>query len=139
MAFDLDNEELRATRKLHGQDDGLYEEYFKKELLQRPISFLTEENLDKLETHCLKAIRYEKGVEHKVILELLKRHKEYLSEQKQDKKRIQELEKENKKKDKIIDNAIVEIENIRQYFSEDLQPEFIGVLEILKDKKVIDW
>ena len=25
MAFDLDNEELRATRKLHGQDDGLYE------------------------------------------------------------------------------------------------------------------
>lgn len=26
MAFDLDNEELRATRRLHGQDDGLYEE-----------------------------------------------------------------------------------------------------------------
>lgn len=25
MAFDLDNKELRATRKLHGQDDGLYE------------------------------------------------------------------------------------------------------------------
>lgn len=26
MAFDLDNEELKATRKMHGQDDGLYEE-----------------------------------------------------------------------------------------------------------------
>ena len=26
MAFDLDNEELKATRKLHNQDDGLYEE-----------------------------------------------------------------------------------------------------------------
>ena len=26
MAFDLDNEELKATRKLHGQYDGLYED-----------------------------------------------------------------------------------------------------------------
>lgn len=52
---------------------------------------------------------------------------------------IQEQQEENKKKDKIINNAIVEIEDIRQYFSEDLQPEFIRVLEILKDKKVIDW
>jgi hypothetical protein len=52
---------------------------------------------------------------------------------------LQEQQEENKKKDKIINNAITEVENIRQYFSEDLQPEFIGVLEILKDKKVIDW
>jgi hypothetical protein len=43
------------------------------------------------------------------------------------------------KKDKIIDDAINEIESLRQYFSEDLQPEFIGILEILKDKKVLDW
>ena len=43
------------------------------------------------------------------------------------------------KKDKIINNAIIEIENLRQYFSEDLQPDFIRILEILKDKKVIDW
>ena len=47
--------------------------------------------------------------------------------------------KELDKKDKIINDAITEVENIRQYFSEDLQPEFIRVLEILKDKKVIDW
>ena len=52
---------------------------------------------------------------------------------------LQEQQEENKKKDKIINNAITEVENIRQYFSEDLQPEFIGVLEILKDKRVIDW
>lgn len=52
---------------------------------------------------------------------------------------IQEQQEANKKKDKIINDAITEVENIRQYFSEDLQPEFIGVLEILKDKKVIDW
>lgn len=52
---------------------------------------------------------------------------------------LQEQQEENKKKDKIINNAIVEIENIRQYFSEDLQPEFIRVLEILKDKKSNRW
>lgn len=45
---------------------------------------------------------------------------------------------ECEKKDKMINNAIVEIENLRQYFSEDLQPDFIRILEILKDKKVID-
>ena len=52
---------------------------------------------------------------------------------------ITKLEKENEEKDKQINNAINEVENIRQYFSEDLQPEFIRVLEILKNKKVIDW
>ena len=31
-----------------------------------------------------------------------------------------------------------EIETLRTYFSEDLQPDFIRILEILKDKKVID-
>lgn len=46
---------------------------------------------------------------------------------------------EIEKKDEIINNAIIEIENLRQYFSEDLQPDFIRILEILKDKKVIDW
>lgn len=54
-------------------------------------------------------------------------------------KEVNQVYNEAEQKDKIINNAIVEIENIRQYFSEDLQPEFIGVLEILKDKKVIDW
>lgn len=46
---------------------------------------------------------------------------------------------ELEKKDKIINDAIIAVENLRQYFSEDLQPDFIGILEILKDKKVIDW
>lgn len=43
------------------------------------------------------------------------------------------------KKDKIIDDTIIAVENLRQYFSEDLQPDFIIILEILKNKKVIDW
>ena len=43
------------------------------------------------------------------------------------------------KQNRIIDNAINEVEKVRQYFDDGLQPEFIGILEILKDKKVIDW
>lgn len=71
-------------------------EVFKNNYLQHPITFLTEENLDKLETHCRKAIHYERGLEHQVVLELLERHKEHLAERESDKKRIKELEQENK-------------------------------------------
>lgn len=67
-------------------------ENFKREFLQQSISFLTKENLDELEEHCLKAMRHERGIEHKITLELLQRYKEYLAEREQDKKRIQELE-----------------------------------------------
>lgn len=43
------------------------------------------------------------------------------------------------KKDEIINKAIEQIEYIRQYFCEDCQADFIQILEILKDKNVIDW
>ena len=52
---------------------------------------------------------------------------------------IQRQQAEIEKRNKIINNAITEIETLRTYFSEDLQPDFIRILEILKDKKVIDW
>ena len=52
---------------------------------------------------------------------------------------IKKQQAEIEKKDNIINRAIEEVEKEREYFSEDLQPEFIGILEILKDKKVIDW
>lgn len=81
---------------------------FKRELLQHPISYLTEENLDRLETHCLKAIRYETGIEHKVVLELLERHKEYLAEREQKDKRIKELEEELEKANRQLDLDYVE-------------------------------
>lgn len=51
----------------------------------------------------------------------------------------EDLVQEIEKKDNIINNSIIEIEKLRQYFSEDLQVEFIRILEILRDKKVIDW
>lgn len=81
------------------------EEYknFRNKYLQHPITFLTEENLDKLEDHCRKAINYERGVEHKVVLELLERYKEFLTKIEKDKKRIEELEVlEDDLKDKRI-------------------------------------
>lgn len=77
------------------EEDKEYED-FKNRYLQRPITFLTEENLDILEDHCRKAIRYERGVEHKVVLELLERYKEFLTKIEADKKRIEELEEKNK-------------------------------------------
>ena len=64
--------------------------------MQHPITFLTEENLDKLETHCRKAIHFERGMEHQITLELIERYKEYLVKEQAYKKRIQELEEENK-------------------------------------------
>lgn len=73
------------------------EEYknFRNKYLQHPITFLTEENLDKLEDHGRKAINYERGVEHKVVLELLERYKEFLTKIEKDKKRIEELKENN--------------------------------------------
>lgn len=68
---------------------------FKNRYLQQPITFLTEENLDKLENHCKKAIHYERGIEHQVVLELLERYKEFLAEREEDKKRIEELKENN--------------------------------------------
>ena len=70
-------------------------ECLKSELLQRPISFLTEENLDKLETHCRKAVNFEKGVEHKVVLELLERYYRYQKEIYDKNNKITKLQKEN--------------------------------------------
>ena len=52
---------------------------------------------------------------------------------------ISNLQKELDEKVKIINKTIEKIEILRQYFSEDLQPDFIMILEILKNKKVIDW
>lgn len=81
----------------------LSEEDFKYKYLQQPITFLTEENLDKLETHCRKAVNFERGVEHKVVLELLERYYQYQKEIQSKNNNITKLEKENQEKDKQID------------------------------------
>lgn len=51
---------------------------------------------------------------------------------------IEKQQAEIEKQNRIIDNAINEVEKVRQYYDDGLQPKFIGILEILKDKKVID-
>lgn len=47
---------------------------------------------------------------------------------------VQKQQEEIEKKDKTIKNAITEIESLRTYFSEDLQPDFIRILENIKRK-----
>lgn len=81
MAFDLDNEELKATRKDKGLDDGLYEDKSDKNVanIEDDIKTLIEEN----PSH-----KKEQAIEH------------ILSEREQDKKRIQELEAENRENKK---------------------------------------
>ena len=93
MAFDLDNEELKATRKLHNQDDGLYEETSDKnvaniekdvELVKRYLenSAYKESNSD----------FFKNGGWEIVDLEIPRAMQNILAEREQDKKRIQELE-----------------------------------------------
>lgn len=65
--------------------------------------------------------------------------KSYLQGFKDSEEKYSTVIADNMKKDEIINKAINEIESLREYFSEDLQPDFIRILEILKDKKVIDW
>ena len=62
--------------------------------MQQPISFLTEENLDKLEQHCEKTIKYGNGrilEEHQVTLELIIRYRELQQELEKEKEKNKEL------------------------------------------------
>ena len=74
----------------------LDEEDFKNKYLQQPITFLTEENLDILETHCRRAEKKKKGFEHKVVLELLERYYQFQKEIQDKNNKIAKLQKENK-------------------------------------------
>ena len=86
MAFDLDNEELKATRKLHNQDDGLYEETSDKNVAN---------DIKILKKFC----EYEEAVvlTDNVLEEVQDAINNILTEREQDKKRIQELKEEDKK------------------------------------------
>ena len=89
--------------------------------------------------------------DEKVLKEIIEMNKLLIKDDPEENKTeyCKEAEKENRaiknvldkleRKDKIINKAIEQIEYIRQYFSEDCQADFIVILEILKDKKVIDW
>lgn len=84
MAFDLDNEELKATRKLHNQDDGLYEETSDKNVA----------NIERLNNFANMTFLYGNRVNLNVssLKGLQEDTKHLLAEREQDKKKIQELE-----------------------------------------------
>lgn len=91
MAFDLDNEELRATRKLHGQDDGLYEDKSDKNVA-------SIEDLKVLKSIVKVHNDFLKGSGKETISEReIQAIEHILSERGQDKERIKELEEKNKK------------------------------------------
>lgn len=88
---------------------------FSCKYMQQPISFLTEENLNKLEQHCEKTIQYGNGrilEEHQVTLELIIRYRELQ----------QELEKEKEKNKEYtmkINNLISQIESAIDFMKTD--------------------
>lgn len=110
----------------------LLEEDFKNKYLQHPISFLSEENLDKLETHCRKVSKIERGIEHKVVLELLDRYYQY---QKELKNKNDRITKQQEQLDLIKEYAHQEIvsytESIRDYIDDDKEgnKDYIGELK----------
>ena len=62
--------------------------------MQQPISFLTEEDLNKLEQHCEKTIKYGNGrilEEHQITLELIIRYRELKQELEKEKEKNKEL------------------------------------------------
>lgn len=87
----------------------LSEEDFKYKYLQQPITFLTEENLDKLETHCRKTVNFERGVEHKVVLELLDRYYQNQKEIQDKNNLITKLQKEIDRQKEKRENQKVEL------------------------------
>ncbi len=96
MAFDLDNEELRATRKLHKINDDLYEETSDKNV--GSIEDIRDLLLFFKSHGWIPDIRRTINVTN-VILAI----DNVLQEREQDKKRIQELEKELEKANKQLD------------------------------------
>ena len=94
----------------------LDEEDFKNKYLQQPITFLTEENLDILETHCRRAVNFEKGFEHKVVLELLERYYQFQKEIQDKNNRITKLQKQNEELNRLLKFSI----DYRHKLEEDL-------------------
>lgn len=140
MAFDLDNEELKATRKLHNQDDGLYEE-------------TSDKNVENIETTNNKnKYTYIKEVAEKIVNEYREKYKgekfcpepseqtcmayeilHLLAEREQDKKRIQELETENLIQRKQIMNIFG-----NEYIPKQKVKDKIGVLEVEEKYDYLD-
>lgn len=112
----LDNDELIATRKLNGIDDGLYKETSDKNVV-------TEEDLEELNEVLL---------HHRETEQVRIAIKHILSELKQKDKRIKELERENVSKQKAYDDCYCEYKHYKQF--ESIQEQKIKeALEDIED------
>lgn len=73
------NNIIAISPEEHYRNNTKNEYLYKAEYMQNPFDILTEDNLERLEKHCKKAIYYERGEikkEHEVTLCLLYRYKE---------------------------------------------------------------
>lgn len=113
--------------------------------IQQPISFLTEENLDRLQQHCEKTVQYGNGrilEEHQVTLELIIRYKELKTE-------LEKEKEKNKEYTMKINNLISQIESaidfmktdklkikvdMYQQKEEDLKLEIVHLKKLLKEE-----
>ena len=105
------NNIIALTPEEHHRINNLY----KAEYMQNPFEMLTEENLERLEKHCKKAVHYEKGEikkEHEVTLCLLYRYQEQLEKIVKQNKIIDEMA------NKIYEEGIIwkNKEDVKQYF-----------------------
>lgn len=104
-------------------------ETFKMKHIQKPISFLTEKNLEELEEHCKKTIHFERGIEHKVTLELLDRYRELESEKEKLIKKLEEDIEITKKQ--YSENTLL---NIRIDGKLDTLEEILQILKGVNDE-----
>lgn len=139
MAFDLDNEELRATRKLHKINDDLYEE-------------TSDKNVGNIEDDVKIVKRYLENSAYKesdsdffknggweiVDLEIPKAMANILAKLEQKDKRIQELEEELEKANKQLDLNYVDDNYITKEKVKELEEESKKVLDLIFEYGQID-
>lgn len=89
-------------------------EIYKASYMQNPFNILTQENLDRLEKHCKKAIHYERKeglLEHQLTLDLLYKYRDQQAE----------LEKKDKMIDEMALNIATNDSNLCQYIDETIR------------------
>ena len=106
------------------------EKIYKANYMQDPFEILTEENLQRLEKHCKKAIHYERGEikrEHEITLSLLYRYLEQKQEIDKQSKIIDEMANfildadYEKNKNSNKDYYIRCKEEVKQYFEKKVE------------------
>lgn len=163
MAFDLDNEELRATRKLHGQDDGLYEGEINKAANEISINVgidfseakaaivqfrmnnkTSDKNVGSIEDIrdlllFFKSHGWIPDIRRTInITNVILAIDNVLQEREQDKKRIQELEKELEKANRQLDLDYVDDNYITKEKVKELEEESKKVLDLIFEYGQID-